>query len=87
MCLHNLLKLAKRRRLLGPVVTEQVDLPKAVKFEARPLMIAEAKQLLLGIVDHRHGPFWTALLGLGCRFGEAARLRWPDVNLDERTVR
>lgn len=43
--------------------------------------------MLVGVVEHRHGPFWTALLGLGCRFGEAAGLRWPDVNLDEGTVR
>lgn len=87
MCIHNLLKLAKRRRLVGHVVTELVDPPKAVRYEARPLTVDEAKLLLRGIADHRFGPFWTVLLGLGCRFGEAAGLRWPDVNLEEGSVR
>jgi integrase len=86
-CLHNLLKLAKRRKLVGHVVTELVDPPKAVKFEARPLTVAEAKLLLRSIANHRYGPFWTVMLGLGCRFGEAAGLRWPDVNPEAGTVR
>ena len=53
-CLHNLLKLAKRRKLAGHVVTELVDPPKAVKYEARPLTIDEAKLLLRSLADHRH---------------------------------
>ena len=85
--LHNVLKLAKRRKLVGRIVTEFVDPPKAVKYEARPLSIDEAKHLLRSIGDHRHGPFWTVLLGLGCRFGEAAGLRWPEVDLIAGTVR
>ena len=86
-CLHNLLKLAKRRKLVGHVVTELVDPPKAVKYEARVLTIDEAKRLLGGIGEHRYGPVWTVMLGLGCRHGEVLGLRWSDVNLEERTVR
>ncbi len=74
-CLHNLLKLAKRRKLVGHVVTELVDPPKAVKYEPRPLTVDEARLLLSSLAEHRYGPFWTVLLGLGTRFGEAAGLR------------
>ncbi|HZO31105.1 MAG TPA: site-specific integrase [Chloroflexota bacterium] len=87
VCLGNLLKLAKRRRLVGHVVTELVDPPRPGKYEARPLTVAEAKLLLRSLADHRYGPFWTVMLGLGCRFGEAAGLRWPDVDLETGTVR
>lgn len=81
--LHSLLKLAKRRKLVGYVVTDDVDPPKRSKYQARSLTLAEARALLKGIRDHRHGPLWTFILGTGCRFGEAAGLTWADLDLDE----
>jgi integrase len=80
--LANLLKLAKRRKLVGHVVTDDVEPPKVRKYDARILTIAEAKVLLRGVVPHRHGAFWTLMLGTGCRFGEAAGLRWQDIDDD-----
>jgi integrase len=80
--LHNLLKLAKRRQLVGQVVTEQVTRPRIEKYDARTLTVEEARLLLKGIANHRYGPFWIFILGTGCRYGEAAGLRWQDVDLD-----
>jgi len=79
--LNNLLTVAKRRKLVGQVVTELVEPPKVKKYEARVLTIDEAKRLLIGIREHRYGPIWTVMLGLGCRHGEVLGLRWSDVDL------
>ena len=54
---HNLLKLAKRRRLVGQVVTELVDPPKVPRYTARTLSIAELGVLFRAIDGHRRGPF------------------------------
>jgi integrase len=81
--LHSLMKLAKRRKLVGYVVTDDVDPPKRAKYQARSLTLAEARVVLKGIRNHRHGPLWTFILGTGCRFGETAGLSWADVDLDE----
>ncbi len=43
--------------------------------------MTEAKALLLAIGEHRYGALWTFILGTGVRFGEAAGLRWQDVNV------
>jgi integrase len=66
-------------------VTELVDPPKGKKHDARVLSVAEARRLLTGIREHRYGPLWTVMLGLGCRHGEALGLRWSDVD-DERGI-
>ena len=71
--LNSLLKLAKKRRLVPHVVTELVDPPKARKYEARTVTIAEAKHLLRGVAPHRLGTLWTFILGTGCRFGGGRR--------------
>jgi integrase len=81
--LHSLMKLAKRRKLVGYVVTDDVDPPKRAKYQAHPLTVIEARAVLKGIRDHRHGSLWTFILGTGCRFGEAAGLTWADVDLSE----
>lgn len=81
--LHSLMKLAKRRKLVGYVVTDDVDPPKRAKYQARSLTLAEARAVLKGVGDHRHGSLWTFILGTGCRFGEAAGLAWADVDFDE----
>ncbi|MGE3913094.1 MAG: tyrosine-type recombinase/integrase [Chloroflexota bacterium] len=87
VCLHNLLKLAKRRKLVGQVVTEMVDPPKVEKYEARTLTIPELRQLHDAVVDHRFGGLWTVIAETGARFGEAAGLREQDLDLQTRTAR
>ena len=80
--LHGMLKAAKRRRVVGHVVTEDVDPPRVPKYQARALALDEARTLLAAIRDHRHGPLWTFILATGVRFGEAAGLTWTDLDLD-----
>jgi len=87
VCLHNLLKLAKRRKLVGQVVTELVDPPKVEKYEARTLSIAELRTLHEAVADHRFGGLWTVIAETGARFGEAAGLREQVLDLDARLAR
>lgn len=86
--LRNLLRVAKRRRLVAHVVTEQVDSPRRAEFEARTLSIDEAKLLLTSpeTLSHRHGNLFIFLLGTGCRFGEAAGLTWGAVDIHNATA-
>jgi len=73
-CLHNMLKLAKRRKLVGYVVTDDVQPPKVEKYEARTLSIAELAMLYRAVAPHRYGPLWVFIGETGARFGEAAGL-------------
>ncbi len=85
--LRNLLRVAKRRRLVAHVVTEMVDSPRRAEFEPRTLSIDEAKLLLTSpdTLSHRHGNLFIFLLGTGCRFGEAAGLTWGAINTTDPT--
>jgi integrase len=47
---------------------------------------AEARRFIEATVDDRLGPLWALTLDTGCRRGEAAGLRWADVDLDGGTV-
>lgn len=84
--LNQLLRTAKRRGLVGRIVTQDVDAPKRPKYQARPLTATEARALLIAIKDHRHGPLWTLMLATGVRFGEAAGLSWADTDLDNGII-
>lgn len=84
--LHSVLKLAKRRGLVGRIVTQDVDPPKRDRFHARTLTPPEARTLLVAIKDHRHGPLWTFMLATGVRFGEAAGVTWSAVDLEDGTA-
>jgi integrase len=81
--LNQLLRVAKRRGLVGRIVTQDVDPPKREKFHARALSLVEARALLGAIKEHRHGPLWAFMLATGVRFGKAAALAWSDVDLDD----
>ncbi len=87
MRLHNMLKLAKRRKLVGQLVTELVDPPTVPKYEARTLTVEELRVLHAGAEGHRHGPLWAVIAETGARFGEATGLRRQDVDLDRRVAR
>ena len=85
--LHNLFKLAKRRRLIGQVVTELVDPPKVEKYEARTLSIDELRTLYRAVAPHRYGPLWVFIGETGARFGEAAGLLKEFVDTVGRVAR
>jgi integrase len=81
--LYGLFKQALRRRYVAVNVMQQVECPRAKKFQAHPLTLVEARRFLPAFADHEHASFWTLILATGCRFGEAAGLTLTDLNLDE----
>src|SRR5688572_29704846 len=87
VCLHNMLKLAKKRRLVGHVVTDDVQPPKVEKHEARTLSIAELRTLYRAVVAHRYGPLWVFIGETGARFGEAVGVGGDAVDTVARVAR
>jgi integrase len=83
------LKLARRRGYVGRNVAEDVDPPKPKPLDGieRALTQEQIEKLLEGMRGHRFEPFWTLLLNTALRFGEAAALRWDDIDLERRTLR
>lgn len=60
--------------------------PRRDKYTPSPLSVKQAIAVLTAIRNHPLGPFWAFLLATGCRFGEAAGLKWDDVDLETATV-
>jgi integrase len=85
--LHDLLKLAKRRRLVGYVVTADIQPPKVEKYEARTLSVEELRKLYRAVAAHRYGPLWVFIGETGARFGEAAGVLIDGVDLVGRVAR
>ena len=85
--LHNMLELARRRKLVGQVVTELVDPPRVEKDEARTLSLDELRSLHAAVAGHRYGPFRIVMAETGARFGQVAGLRLADVDLARRVAR
>jgi integrase len=83
------LKLARRRGYVGRNVAEDVDPPQPKPLDGieRALTAEQIEKLLQGMTGHRFEPFWTVLLNTALRFGEAAALRWEDIDLERRTLR
>jgi integrase len=86
--LHRSLKQAKRWGLVGRNVAEDVDAPPRSRLDGsdRAFTASQVAQLLSAMRGHRYEPLWRILLATGVRFGEAAALRWEDVDLDLRTI-
>ena len=84
--LRNALEEAYGDGLVARNVADLVTPPKKAPFRPKPLTQDEALALLVAVRGHRHGPLWTFLLGTGARIGEAAALRWQDVDLEARTA-
>jgi integrase len=79
---------AEREELIRRSPARLVQPPSVPDYEGRPFATAaEAVKFMMSVRDHRHGPLWWLLLGTGVRFGEAAALRWQDVDLDDRRAR
>ena len=87
--LHRALEQAKRWRLVDRNVAEEVDAPRPARLDAadRALTLEQLGRLFEAMRGHRFERFWTVLVTTGLRFGEAAALRWSDVDLDKRELR
>ena len=86
--LHRSLKQARRWGLVGRNVADDVDAPRRARLDgSAKALTGDQLHKLLGAIDgHRYERFWLVLIATGLRFGEAAALRWDDIDLAERTV-
>jgi integrase len=73
---------ALRWGLVARNVAALVDGPRVHQKEIRPLVPAEARQLLEAVRGDRLAALYTVALALGLRQGEALGLRWEDVDLE-----
>ena len=51
-------------------------------FESVPMNADEKEAFLSVIAGHTHEQLWRLMLSTGIRFGEAAALRWSDVDFE-----
>jgi integrase len=85
--LHRALEQALRWRLVPVNVADLVDPPRVTRREMQALDNDEVRRVL----DAAHGDdleaLWVLALTAGLRQGELLALRWPDVALDDGTLR
>ena len=81
--LHLSLEAARKLRLISHNPTEDVTPPKRPDGHAgeRALSGEHLQVLDAAMTGHDYEPIWRFLLGTGVRWGEAAPLRWSDVDL------
>lgn len=94
--IHPSLEIAVRDNLIRKNPADKViqSLNRTVIAEGRNVRRAltiEQQRAFLSFVEeipqyHRWKPFFTFLLGTGCRIGEAVGIRWEDIDLEERMV-
>lgn len=80
--LRSALTSAVRQQLVAVNVSANVDLPTAPRPKVRPWEPGELGKFLdHAVTDERLGPLFEVVAATGLRRGEAAGLRWPDVDL------
>lgn len=82
--IHRALRDARRDGLVGKNVAEDAA-PASPRRDAsgRALTVAQLQVFDHAIRGHPHEPLWRILLLTGLRIGEAAALRWCDVDLEQ----
>ncbi len=81
--LHKALAHAKRIKLVGMNVSEDVDLPAAPSREIQPLTPEQARTLLEGVKGHALEALLTLAVTTGMRRGEILGLRWSDIDFEK----
>jgi integrase len=78
---------AERRSLVGGNAARLAVMPKCKPTpEPRALTAAEAQAFIAASQPHRLGPMLTTMVSVGLRPGEAAGLRWEDLDLEAGTL-
>jgi integrase len=83
---HRGLEYALRWGLVARNVADAFEAPRVPRRELQPFTPEELGTLLAAMAGHRHEPLWLLMLATGLRFGEAAALRWQDVDLEHRAI-
>lgn len=84
--LHRALKQAVRWKLASRNAADEVDVPRPRKHHGQPFDADELATFIKAIQGDRHEYLWLTFLATGLRFGEAAALRWGDVDLEGRVL-
>ena len=84
--LRNALNEARRWKLVGQNVAQEVDGPRLERHEIQPLTPTEAQVFPATVRGDRLEALYTVVLALGLRQGEALGLRWGDVDLEDGLV-
>lgn len=85
--LHRALRQAVKWSLVPRNVAEAVDPPRVRREEITPLSPAGARSLLAAASGDRFEALFVVALTCGLRQGEVLGLKWPDVDLEARTLR
>ena len=81
--LHSALAYAKRIKLVGSNVCDEVELPGHRQDEVRVLSPEQAQVFLQKVREHRLEGLTTLALAVGLRRGEILGLRWQDIDLEK----
>ncbi len=81
--LHTALEHAKRIKLVGSNVSDDVELPRIEQREIQPLTPEQAQLLLQKVSEHHLEALLTLALVTGMRKGEILGLRWQDIDLQK----
>ena len=79
MVLRKALEIARKRRVISVNPTDDAEVPPLGHYQAKSLGIEQAMTLLGALPTHPFGAFYTVMLGLGIRPGEARGLKWEDI--------
>ena len=84
--LHRALKQAVRWRLIPYNMAAEVDRPKVVKVDIKPLTAAQVVKLLKAAEKDRFEALYVLAVSAGMRLGELFGLQWVDVDLPGRAI-
>jgi len=84
---HRALEQAHRWRLIASNVADLVDPPRHARPEMKALTAEQARQVLAVAAGDALEALWVLALTSGLRQGELLALRWPDVDLDQGSLR
>jgi integrase len=84
--LHRALEHARRVKLVGSNVCNDVELPRHVQREIQPLIVEQALLLLQKVKGHHLEAVQALALTTGMRRGVLLALRWQDIDWQKRTL-
>lgn len=85
--LHTAMSHAVKDRLLDWNPVSVVARPRVPRYDARPLTVVEARQVLAALDGDRLEALWTVAVAVGLRLGEALGLTWGRIDLDAGLIR
>ncbi|HEX4204220.1 MAG TPA: tyrosine-type recombinase/integrase [Ktedonobacteraceae bacterium] len=85
--LHESLTYARRTKLVGFNVADDVQLPRAVKYDAPVLNPEQARRLLQAARERNLDVQLALAVAMGMRMGEILGLHWSDIDFDKKVLK